>query len=50
MEALLGELAALGAPYGLLKGGHLDQARCPAPICCGHPTAAAGSTRHGWRP
>ncbi len=29
MEALLGELAALGAPYGLLKGGHLDQARCP---------------------
>jgi len=29
MEAMIGDLMALGAPYGLLKGGHLPQGRCP---------------------
>ncbi|WP_110669418.1 bifunctional hydroxymethylpyrimidine kinase/phosphomethylpyrimidine kinase [Salinicola halophilus] len=29
MEAMTARLAALGAPYGLLKGGHLPFARCP---------------------
>lgn len=29
MEAMVGDLAALGAPYGLLKGGHLPLDRCP---------------------
>lgn len=29
MEAMIGDLAALGAPYGLLKGGHLPLERCP---------------------
>lgn len=29
MEEMVGDLAALGAPYGLLKGGHLPLERCP---------------------
>ncbi|OLO05750.1 bifunctional hydroxymethylpyrimidine kinase/phosphomethylpyrimidine kinase [Salinicola socius] len=29
MAAMVGDLAALGAPYGLLKGGHLPLDRCP---------------------
>jgi len=29
MEAMTGGLAALGAPYGLLKGGHLPLEQCP---------------------
>ncbi|SHM21864.1 bifunctional hydroxymethylpyrimidine kinase/phosphomethylpyrimidine kinase [Vreelandella subglaciescola] len=29
MEALVPELTRLGAPYALLKGGHLEGARCP---------------------
>ena len=29
MEALVPELTRLGAPYTLLKGGHLEGARCP---------------------
>lgn len=29
MEALVPELTRLGAPYALLKGGHLDGERCP---------------------
>ncbi|WP_110685745.1 bifunctional hydroxymethylpyrimidine kinase/phosphomethylpyrimidine kinase [Salinicola aestuarinus] len=29
MERMTARLAALGAPYGLLKGGHLPLARCP---------------------